>query len=285
MKLSVVIPAFNAERDLPGQLAALSAQEWDGEWEVVVADNGSTDRTVEVARTFARDLPALRVVDASEMSGQAFALNCGIAASTGEAILVLDADDEVAPGYVAAMAVALEDAAFVAARLDCDALNLPWVRESRPSAQTAGVGDAFGFLPAAVGCSLGLRRSLIDEHGDFDMAMPVCQDIDLSWRYGLAGVNVHFVADAVVRYRYRTDLGGIFRQARGYGVSGPLLYGRYRAAGMPRRSLHGQARFWLGPIRRLLRARTRGDFAAVVFLVGYRVGLLQGSWRAKVLYV
>ncbi|HET9225168.1 MAG TPA: glycosyltransferase, partial [Thermoanaerobaculia bacterium] len=42
-KLSVVIPCLNAEATLGDQLEALAGQGWSGEWEVIVADNGSTD--------------------------------------------------------------------------------------------------------------------------------------------------------------------------------------------------------------------------------------------------
>ena len=45
MKLSVVMPAFNEAAHIADQLAALAAQEYLGDWEVLVADNGSTDDT------------------------------------------------------------------------------------------------------------------------------------------------------------------------------------------------------------------------------------------------
>ncbi len=94
-----------------------------------------------------------------------------------------------------------------------------------------------------------------------------------------------FVPDAVIRYRYRTRFRDVFRQARGYGRCVPTLYRRYRDQGMPRR--HGMriVRFWLGPMRRLIRVRTKADWAMLLFLVGFRVGLVEGCWRARVIYV
>ncbi|MFA7097562.1 MAG: glycosyltransferase, partial [Gammaproteobacteria bacterium] len=65
VKLSVIIPCLNAERTIGEQLAALAGQRWPERWEVIVADNGSTDGTLAVVRSFADRLPGLRVVDAS----------------------------------------------------------------------------------------------------------------------------------------------------------------------------------------------------------------------------
>src|SRR3954451_24006623 len=126
--ISVVVPCLNAASTLPRQLEALSKQEYDGDWEVVVADNGSTDGTLAVADEFRGRVPRLVLVDASARPGQAYARNAGVRVATGDALLFVDADDEVEPQYVAAMADALQHHEFVAARFDSDSLNPAWVR-------------------------------------------------------------------------------------------------------------------------------------------------------------
>jgi glycosyltransferase involved in cell wall biosynthesis len=50
IELSVVIPAFNASMTIADQVRALRKQQWDGEWEAIVVDNGSVDDTAEAAR-------------------------------------------------------------------------------------------------------------------------------------------------------------------------------------------------------------------------------------------
>jgi glycosyltransferase involved in cell wall biosynthesis len=140
--LSVVVPVRNGAGELPDQLRALSRQVWSGNWEVIVVDNGSTDETRDVAVSFASVLPRLQVVDASDGAGHGHAVNRGIAAASAHAILFLDADDEVGPGYLAAMAGALARHPFVAAQLDNDTLNEPWCRQSRPAAQAEELGRA-----------------------------------------------------------------------------------------------------------------------------------------------
>jgi glycosyltransferase involved in cell wall biosynthesis len=107
MKLSVVIPCFNAASTLGTQLEALARQRYNQDWEVIIADNGSTDGSLAVAESYKSRLPGLRVVDSSDRRGAAHARNIGALNSTGDHLLYCDADDEVAPGWMAAMAEAL----------------------------------------------------------------------------------------------------------------------------------------------------------------------------------
>lgn len=64
--LSVIIPAHNAANTLGEQLEALKAQEYDGNWEIVVVNNGSTDNTVKVIQDYQHLMPHLRLVHALE---------------------------------------------------------------------------------------------------------------------------------------------------------------------------------------------------------------------------
>ena len=107
MKLSVIIPCLNAANTIAVQLDALAAQQWDQPWEVIVADNGSTDDSIAIIERYKTTLPHLRIADASARRGQPYALNVGAMAATGEALAFCDADDEVAPGWLSAMGEAL----------------------------------------------------------------------------------------------------------------------------------------------------------------------------------
>src|SRR5689334_21491509 len=89
--LSIVIPCLDVAPVLPRQLEALANQCWSQHFEVIIADNGSTDGTAAVARGHAARLPALRVVDASDRRGRQYACNRG-AASAPNAVVFVDAD-------------------------------------------------------------------------------------------------------------------------------------------------------------------------------------------------
>ena len=86
LKVSIVIPAYNEEAVLPDTLRAALAQDY-GNFEVIVVDNASKDRTGEVARSF----PGVKVVR-EDRKGILFAREGGRVAATGDIIAHLDAD-------------------------------------------------------------------------------------------------------------------------------------------------------------------------------------------------
>jgi glycosyltransferase involved in cell wall biosynthesis len=69
------------------------------------------------------------------------------------------------------------------------------------------------------------------------------------------------------------------------GSVGPRLYRKYRAEGMPRRSLPEALRFWGALLTHLPEARTRQGLARYVALVGYRLGILEGCIAARVVHL
>ena len=87
--VSVVIPALNEESTLPALLSFLLHQCDPQPAEIIVADNGSHDRTV---RTILNGFPQVRVVvDSAEFKTRASAQNCGLAAARGDCVMFLHA--------------------------------------------------------------------------------------------------------------------------------------------------------------------------------------------------
>ena len=281
--LSVVIPCLNAADVLPRQLEALATQEWDGSWDVIVADNGSTDATAAIARSYEARLPALRVVDASDRRGRQYACNAG-ALVAGRAIVFIDADDEIAPGYVAAVGGALADHPIVAARIDDASLNDGWILEGRSGAQSHDLQQGLGFLPFGSGGTLGVQNPVFAELGGFAANMDYAEDVDFCWRAQLSGVPIFFVPEAVVRYRYRPTLRSMFRQHRNFGRASALLYRTYRSQGMPGRATRAGLHEWWGLSKGFLLIRSRADAARWSRRLGRGVGRLQGSARYRVWY-
>jgi glycosyltransferase involved in cell wall biosynthesis len=280
VELSVVIPSRDAADQLPDQLASLAAQEADASWEVVISDNGSTDGTREVALGFADRLD-LRVVDSSGEPGRAFACNEGARAARGRAVCIIDADDLVTPSYVHAMAEALRVHPFVAARIDIG-LNTGWVARARDPFQNEGLLNNFDYLPFGLGCTLGVCREVFDSVGGFSSDIHFYEDVDFCWRVQQAGVPLTFVPDAVVRYRFRESLWGLFNQTVRYGAGQVALYRRHRSLGMPRRSPRAVGAVVVWRAKTLLTVRTRGDLARWLHDIGYLVGNVIGCvrWRA-----
>ena len=282
LALSVVIPCRNDAHFLRNQLEALSRERAGLGWEVVVSDNGSTDGLRSVVEEYA-DRLQVRVVDASERAGRAFACNAGVQGARGRAVAFVDADDEVGPGYVPEMMNALARHDFVAARVDTETLNPAWVRPA--PFQVDGLLDHFGFLPFGLGCSLGVTRRAFNSVGGFREDIPFAEDVDFCWRLQLSGVPLVHAPRAILRYRYRDSLSGLFRQSRGYGLGQVALYRAHRHAGMPRRSPAELAWEAGSLVYRLLVTRSRLDFGLWLHRLGYNVGRVRGCFRYRVFYL
>ena len=106
--ISVVVPAYNYARLLPRALDSALPQLLDGE-ELLVVDDGSTDDTAAVLAGYAARLPSLRALHQAN-AGPAAARNRGIREARGRYVLLLDADDELLPGALAALREAVRAA-------------------------------------------------------------------------------------------------------------------------------------------------------------------------------
>ena len=91
--VSVVIPFLNDAETLADQLAALRAQDYTGDWELLAVDNGSTDGSVEIAERWVKQFPHARVVRADEHRSPGHARNAGASHAIGDFLAFSDADD------------------------------------------------------------------------------------------------------------------------------------------------------------------------------------------------
>ncbi len=284
MKLSVIVPCYNAANTIAAQLEALASQYWSEPWEIIISDNGSTDESLSIVEGYKRRLPNLQVIDSSDRQGTAHARNVGVQAAGSHALPYCDADDEVAPGWLVAMYEALSKHNFVASRFDTEKLNALWVQKSHGNPQRDGLNKYRypPYLPHAGGSGLGVKRSLHAAVGGFDESMPTLEDTDYCWRIQLAGTELHFVQDAVVHVRYRDTIGGIYRQARSYAENNVLLYKKYQPLGMPRLSWKTGLQSWAHLLWRLPRIRDKASLATWLWGLGWRLGRVKGCIRYRV---
>jgi glycosyltransferase involved in cell wall biosynthesis len=283
--VSVIVPFRNPGAHFEGLLESLAQQQFEKPWEIILVDNGSSDGAPAHAKKYSGRLD-LRVIEAAEKANASYARNVGVRAANFEKLLFIDADDQVDRFYVAAMVDALESHEFVTSRVDSLTLNAEWVQTAQgPPWQESGVIVFFGFLPAT-GVNIGIRRGLFDSVGGFPEEFSGSQDIAFSWRVQLlAGKTIHFVPDAVYRYRYRDNMAGLYRQSCNWGFSNTLLYRQFRDYGMPGRNFKAASQEWRDVVKGLLRTRAKRDLAPLIVRLGYCVGRLQGSIRNRTVYL
>jgi glycosyltransferase involved in cell wall biosynthesis len=286
VSVSVVVPFRNAAPHLRDQLEALASQEFQGNFEVIAVDNASRDGSRRIVESFLPHMN-LEIVDAHERSGAGYARNVGARRASGQNLIFVDADDQVAPGYIAAMAAALEVHDFVTSAFDHRALNSDWVQDAHGPVwrdPEDPIPPLFGLLPFAGG-SVGVSRETFEAVGGYPEDLRYAQDIAFSWNVQLAGTPLHYVPEAVYRVRYRASLPALYRQALRWGSALPLLYRRYRNAGMRRRPAKHVIRMWSRVARDLVRTRTRRDLALETVRFALLFGRVIGSIRHRVLFL
>ncbi|MFO1412791.1 MAG: glycosyltransferase [Burkholderiales bacterium] len=186
--ISVVVPCYNAERWVAGTLASVLAQD-SPVHEVIVVDDGSTDRSTAVIR---ERFPGVTVVQQAN-SGVAAARNAGIRRASGQWIAFVDADDYWLPGKLSAQREVLR--ADPSARMACTAWQVwPSAAETPDEATLQGLRQAdtgqwrgpSGWIYAdlLLDCHVWtstvlVHRSLLDEIGLFDPGLRIGEDYDL----------------------------------------------------------------------------------------------------------
>lgn len=235
---SVVIPTYNSAATLDQQLAALSAQEGDVTFEVIVADNGSTDDLRDVVERWSGSLN-VRTVDASARRGPSAARNIGAAASTAPLLLFCDADDVAGPTWVSSLVAALVEGPFVGGPYHPFATREGiWL----PTYETTSLPTAWTDLTYAFGGNFAVRAQTWESLGGFDETLTGAEEIEFAWRARSMGIIPAFVREAVMDYRIRPSIKGRLWHEYNSGRGTTLLAMRVRPDLVPSRSRKGHAR-------------------------------------------
>lgn len=211
--VTVVVPMRDNSKTIEAQLHALSRQQYEGAWEVIVADNGSTDTSLDVVARFTNRIKHFRLVDASDVPGVSHARNVGVREGRGEAILFTDADDVVCPGWITALVDALEDSDLAGGPLDEVTINPEYAREwGDPPIPTDRFNRLSDYLPNARGNNIAIWRFVFLALGGWNENYRFAEDVEFSWRALNAGYRLTFTSDAAVQYRRRHSISGLAKQ-------------------------------------------------------------------------
>ncbi len=182
--ISVVVAAYNEEEYLPRCLTAVTSQNFPKEeYEIVVVDNNSTDKTAEIAKSF-----GARVIR-EEKQGNTYAISRGMNEAKGEIIANTDADTVVAPDWLNRIKEIFNDPKVVAAtgtaNMDTGNRFFNWLS-----------GDFYeGFLKFnfllgkthITGFNMVVRKSAFEKIGGINEKFTMSSDVDLGLRMGKVG--------------------------------------------------------------------------------------------------
>lgn len=225
--VSVIIAAFDADQTLSEQLAAMSRQRVPFHWELLLCDNGSTDGTRALVRSWQEGLPQLSLIDASARRGASAARNIGASIARAPLLAFCDADDVVADDWLLQMQRALQHSTLVAGAGETALLNPPGQASVSWSVDTVITKPYWPRYPAAASSNLGVSATAFREVGGFDESLRTGEDIDLCWRMQLAGGSLSWHPEVVVHIRKRVGFGPVFRQAYFYAAGDRQLKHKY----------------------------------------------------------
>ena len=287
--MSVVVPTRNGPASWVPGLDSLSGQDFDGPWEIVVVDDGSTDDTLQIARGFADGCAVPTKVITQAPAGLNSARNAAIEGSGGDLIWFLD-DDVLVPEYWLSEVVRGAGrhagsgcfGAPIRLRLEGKA---PRICDRDTLGETElDLGREEIESDQAFGANFGARRSAFEIAGMFDPDLPIYGE-EQEWqrRFAAAGGIITYLPGPWVWHRRLADdlklrklIKGHVRRGRSFYVVAPrlgmqrksvrqalkviFLHSRHAVVGMCAKGLLMSA-FWAGYLYEMRRRLPAGEAA------------------------
>jgi len=211
--VSVVIANYNGARFLYKCLSSVANSDYPS-FEIILVDNASTDRSLDLVEKHFGDLSNLRIVENKSNNGCSQGRNVGITYSKGDYIAFLDNDTEVKKNWLYEVVKVFESDPLIGA-IQCKIL----LANDRQKFDSCGIYlSSFGFpyeigvgekdegqydniyeIFAARGAAVAIRKPILDRIGYFDNDYFIYgDDTDLCWRVRLNGYKVVFAPESVV---------------------------------------------------------------------------------------
>ena len=197
--ISVIIPLYNKEREIEGTVRSVLAQSRLPE-EIVVVDDGSTDRSAEIVRKIAS--PLVRLIPQTN-AGECAARNRAIAEARSEYVALLDADDEWEPGFLAEIESLIDE--FPGCGVYCTGFTIVSHdgRFPAPGLDRRGIVENFFRDSAhryiAIPSASCIPRTVFDTVGGFPEGMKIAGDLYMWIKIG-RHYRVCYSPERLVRY-------------------------------------------------------------------------------------
>jgi glycosyltransferase involved in cell wall biosynthesis len=273
-RVTIITPAYNAERSLAATLDS-AIQQTMSDFELIVVDDGSTDRTVAIAESYAAKDPRVRMIRQPN-GGSATARNTAIRAARGELFALLDSDDLWMPDFLASQLAILSEHPDIDI-VSVNAINLGGPLDGTPLKPVSGGCVPISLLDLievedSVCIMTVFRRKVVERTGGFDPSVLDNEDYDLWLRAACAGCAIVFNARPSGYYRRHGDSKSANEARMLAGIVGVLEKARAFCAGRPQEVAAIDRKIARFERRRLMVAgRTalcRGDFAEAAGMFG-----------------
>ena len=209
--VSIIIPAYNAGKTIRNCLDGLMAQDYRGEHEIIVVDDGSTDDTPEIIRTY----PSVTLFQ-QKNAGPAAARNRGAAAAHGEIILFTDSDCTPESNWLTEMLKPFSEddvvgvkGVYISHQKELAARFVQYEYEDKYKYMRNN--KYIDFIDTY---SAGFRRDIFMELKGYDTDFPVAcaEDVELSFRISKKGYKMIFAPTAVVAHIHPNSFSSYLRK-------------------------------------------------------------------------
>ena len=224
--VSVIIPVYNGAATIERCIESVLAQDYPQKrYETIVVDNNSTDETFELIRRY----PITVLKETKKGSGSA--RNCGLAHARGEIVAFTDAACFAEPNWLEELVKPFSDPVVggVGGAMKGASMGTAVERYSDHRGVASHRFPPALFLPYLVTGNAAFRKVLVDAVGGFDEALvKSSEDRDLSWRIQLASpYRFHFAEKAIVYYKHRDSISGLFAQIMRYHSEEHALHSKF----------------------------------------------------------
>jgi cellulose synthase/poly-beta-1,6-N-acetylglucosamine synthase-like glycosyltransferase len=239
--VSVIVPIYNGEADLPDLLACLRAQTFSRDRvEYLLVDNASRDRTLEILQSQPQDIPIVSLSETQTQSSYA-ARNLGIRTAKSEILAFTDADCRPEPTWLENLVkpFAEPEVGLVAGEIRALPGNtLLEHHAERQETLSQKHTIAHPFCPYGQTANLAVRKDAFKQVGLFRPSLTTGGDADMCWRILRETTwQIRFAEAAIVRHRHRATLSELKSQWCRYGRSNRYLHELHGVALMREPSL------------------------------------------------
>ena len=231
--ISVLIPAYNEEKTLEKTIKAIYAIDYPNIREVIIINDGSKDRTLEIAKSLMPSYRNLKILNKPN-SGKADSLNKALKLCQGELIVVLDADSYPLADSFKKMVGYFDDPKVGAATLTCTPSNRTTFLERlqlieyRVIAFTRKLLEYIDSIYVVTGTAGMYRKKALDDIGGFD-PKNITEDIEATWHLLHNGWKVRMAMNAHIHTEVPNKIKPWYLQRRRWSLGGLQCINKYKS--------------------------------------------------------
>jgi succinoglycan biosynthesis protein ExoA len=223
--VSIVMPSLNEERYISDAIASILPRDGELDYEILIMDGGSTDRTCEIVEQLSRENPRIKLLN-NPRRIQSAAMNLAAEAASPQAHYLLRADCHATypPAFARHCVETLENTGAASVVVPMLAVGRTCMQKAIAAAQNSPLGNG-GSAHRRIsknryvehGHHAAFDRAVFQKLGGYDESFTHNEDAEYDARVIASGRRVYLLGEAPVRYFPRADLWALSRQYRNYG--------------------------------------------------------------------